>query len=317
MKESIFQQYYQQTEFFDRKEGSREKGVDVVIPIRNTNELWKNNLYNFFKVIPINRLLIGDGGCTDQSIEIVKKFPRVSIYDQRDCKTLGYRIGKLIEKVETDWFVYLHSDVFLPMDWYDKMVQHQAEYDYFECFRKITLLIEYPEYEQHNSRRPFSGSQMGRRDAFRNIRKIDDDYSERQEDMIFGGLLKAKGYRYGKVENTYLNHQIMNKGGHEPDYASVIIKMKEDKDWEKEICEMQMKGIIKYLMPGEDYAMINVEYSLSTLMERKAIDMKKFMKWVKQTNPLWYKYIKKMKRIRRIKIFFKKIYFFFYSKMGG
>ena len=44
--------------------------VDVIVPVKNTRGNWKACLDSFYREIPINQLLIGDGGCTDDTIEI-------------------------------------------------------------------------------------------------------------------------------------------------------------------------------------------------------------------------------------------------------
>jgi len=90
-KISIFEEFYSEESFVDRLKEKGEDGVDVIIPLLNTNELWKRNLYSFYREIPINRLLIGDGGCTDDSIEIALKFPRAKIFKQEHLGALGYK----------------------------------------------------------------------------------------------------------------------------------------------------------------------------------------------------------------------------------
>jgi len=86
--QSIFSKYYASEDFVDRFGSKKEEeAVDVIVPLLNTNELWERNLYSFYREIPINRSLIGDGGCTDDSIEIVKKFPRVIVIDQSKYKS--------------------------------------------------------------------------------------------------------------------------------------------------------------------------------------------------------------------------------------
>src|SRR5436190_88090 len=110
--DSIFREYYREHNFVDRFETDRSAAVDVIIPVIHTNELWKANLFSLYREIPIHKLFIGDGGCIDNSIDVVKKFPRVEILDHRAYKTLGYSLRKLIEAVEADWFIYVHSDVY-------------------------------------------------------------------------------------------------------------------------------------------------------------------------------------------------------------
>ena len=92
-KESIFNKYFNKPEkLSDRKIVNNEEGVDVIIPLLNTNELFERNLFNFYESIPIERLIIGDGGCTDNSIQIATKFPRVEIIKQHGYNSQGYAI---------------------------------------------------------------------------------------------------------------------------------------------------------------------------------------------------------------------------------
>lgn len=292
MGETIFQKYYKKNLLIDRKIAKGEKGIDVIIPLLNTNGLFETNLYSFYKEIPINRLLIGDGGCTDDSIDIVKKFPRVIIYNQKEFKTLGYRIQELIKKVSTNWFIYLHSDVFLPEGWYDEMVKHQNDYDWYECFRKITILVEYDAHGQNIAKRPYSGSQMGKTEAFKNI-KVDDDYLYRNEDIIFRELVEKQGFSYGRISNTFHYHQAMNRRGEtEPNFKNVSIERETNKEWEIETYNMQARGIIKYLEPKKEFVDA-VNSSIALLSNYNSLNWSEFKKWVKETNPVWLKHISK------------------------
>jgi len=306
-EKSIFKTYYSEEKFTDRFKKNGEEGVDVIIPLFNTNELWKKNLYSFYRQIPINRLLIGDGGCVDDSIKIAKQFPRVKIIDQSNYNSLGYCIKELIENVETEWFIYLHADVYLPGGWYDKMIKYQDKYDWYECNRKKTILVEYWSEGENKAKRPYSGSQMGRKEVFKNVLpKIDDDYLYRNEDIIFSELIEAEGFKYGRIPDTYHYHQVMNKRGEkEPKFKKVMIEKEKDKKWGKKTCDMQVRGIIKYLQP-KPYLVKGVNNAIPTLNDLGELDWSEFKKWVKRTNPIWLKYIRKKdswkQRIRRFAI---------------
>ena len=54
------------------------------------------------------------------------QFPRVHIFDHSSYKSLGYSVRALMTAVETEWFLYLHSDVYLPEKWFDTMRTHQS-----------------------------------------------------------------------------------------------------------------------------------------------------------------------------------------------
>lgn len=73
---SIFREYYTEQPFVDRYLEHPERGIDVIIPVIHTNELWEANLFSFYREIPIHTLLIGDGGCIDDSIAIAQRFPQ-------------------------------------------------------------------------------------------------------------------------------------------------------------------------------------------------------------------------------------------------
>ena len=130
---SIFEEYYTKQPFHDRFISDNENAIDVIVPVYHTNELWQANLTSIYREVPVSRLLISDGGCIDDSIEIVSKFPRVSVLDHREYKTLGKCIAELIKMVDTKWFIYLHSDVYLPPGWFDTMIKYNNKYDWYGC----------------------------------------------------------------------------------------------------------------------------------------------------------------------------------------
>ena len=305
--DSIFHQYYKDNKFVDRKNSLNEESIDVIIPIINTNELFEKNLLSIYREIPVNRLLIGNGGSNDDSLEILKKFPRVEIIDQTKRRTLGYCIAELISLVETNWFIYLHSDVYLPENWYDEMKKNRIKYDWFESDNRITTLINYDAGIKH-TKRAYSGAQMGRKEAFKEIiPKIDDDYLYRNEDIIFKELIEQEGFKYGRVLEAYYYHQVMNKKGeNEPEFERVDIKRFRDKQWEIDTYLKQVKGIIKYSLP-KPYLIPEIIFPLKILKRYDVLNIDEFIKWVKNTNIAWLKYldVKEKKQTLIQKIYYK------------
>lgn len=286
---SIFQKYYSPQKFIDRYTKDKKNAVDVIIPLMHTNELWKQNLLSIYREVPVNRLLIGDGGCIDNSLTIARKFPRVTVLDHRKYKSLGYSIRKLIEAVETSWFIYLHSDVYLPKGWFNKMKKHQKEYDWFECRQHVTALVEYPlNYEGVS--RSYSGSQMGRKKAFvRFLSDIEDDYLYRNEDIILSTLLEESGFRYGRVDDTFHYHQTMNKQSQwKRQIKSVSFEIEKGRQEEIREHSTQVKGFVKYLQPTQSLVPYILQ-SLLRLEELSEFNYRQFYDWVKSTNPLWNK----------------------------
>ena len=291
-QKTFLERFNLQEKFIDRKNLTIEDQVDVIIPIFNTNFLFEKNLHSFYREIPINRLIIGDGGSTDDSIEIVKKFPRVVIINQSKNKTLGFCIAELISLVETEWFIYLHADVYLPENWYDIMKKSKKKYDWFECSRRHVALFEYIVGYQMKNERAYSGSQIGRKKAFEKIIPIiEDDYLYRNEDIIFAELIKSNGYKYGRVLDTYHYHQLMEKKGNLEPKFQFSIKKKEDREFDIKTNYMQAKGIIKYLYP-KPYLINNVNFSLKLLYSYYNVNLDEFPKWVNRENKTWSKLVK-------------------------
>jgi len=290
--ESIFQRYYANEPFEDRFASDPTDAMDVIIPIIHTNELWHANLISLYREIPIRRLLIGDGGCIDNSIEVVKKFPRVEIHDHKQYVSLGYSLRKLIEAVGSDWFIYVHSDVYLPPGWFDVMKRHRGEYDWFGCPMRITVLAEYPFVDKD---RPYAGSQMGRKAAFREISKIDDDYVYRQEDFVLAQLVEQAGGKEGRIEDTFHYHQVTHK---ESPWARKIKSVSFAMEWSKaeELRQAmtQVKGIIKYLDPRKlSPSMIYqaVVLNVLNLIKRGELTWDEITEFIETNQPSWAKYV--------------------------
>ncbi len=287
---SIFRQYYSGEPIQDRFVKDPSGAIDVIIPVIHTNELWEANLVSLYREIPINRLLIGNGGCKDDSLNVVQKFPRVTILDQQSFVSLGYSIRKLIEAVETDWFVYVHSDVFLPSGWFDTMRSNQGKYDWFGCPMHHTIMVEYAAVPLGG--RPYMGSQMGRKSVFINgLSKIDDDFVYRQEDFVFVRVMEEGGGREGRVEDTFHYHQTMHKPGpFAREVLDVSMKVKAQRGEEIRSNMTQARGIVKYLRPST--FLINDLYSsLCRLQELGELDWREFRQWTKRTNPEWMPYV--------------------------
>jgi hypothetical protein len=287
---STFQRYYASGTLVDRFANDRACAVDVIIPLMHTNELWRANLRSIYREIPVNRLLLGDGGCIDDSLEIAREFPRVEILDHRSFTSLGFSLRLLIEAVRTEWFVYLHSDVYLSEGWFDAMHARRDEYDWFESNQRVTVLAEYP-LDTISVARGYSGSQMGRKSAFATVLpRIDDDYLYRNEDIILASLVSNAGFRYGKVRDAIYFHQLMFK----PSSWSRNVKhinIEPDLSREEEIRanSTYVRGIVKYLEPDDvSFDIIaSMRAAVVRLIELRHTTLADFRTWVHLNNPAW------------------------------
>lgn len=296
-EQSTFKMLYSDEVFVDRYANNPANAVDIIIPVIHTNELWRKNLISIYREIPVNRLLLGDGGCIDNSIEIAKEFPRVEVFDHRSYKTLGYSIRKLIEEVKTEFFIYLHSDVYIAPNWFDGMYKNTEKYDWFECEQKI---VAFAEYDNKFANNPigfgFGGTQMGRKKAFDDIlQDMDDDYIYRNEDIVIRTLLQNKGHKWGFDDTLFHYHEIMRKEGFTGrKIESVQINTSFPIEEKIRESDMQVRGFIKYLQPSSMLANV-AKYHLQVLLDNGVVAYPEFMEWIKLTNPLWLPYFQEKK----------------------
>jgi hypothetical protein len=289
--QSIFGRYYAQDPFVDRYVTSSDGAVDIVIPVLHSNELWRSNLISIYREVPVHRLRLGDAGCKDETLTIAREFPRVEIYDHSSYKSLGYSVRELIKAVETEWFCYFHSDVYLPEGWFETMRAHQAEYDWFGCPMRITALVEFPLVEDV---RPYAGTQMGRKAAFASgLDRIDDDYVYRQEDWVFAGIVEDGGFRHGKIEDTFHWHQVMQRiygdSRRARKFKQVTFDVEIAPEEELFTAETQLRGTIKYLKPSP-YHVNAAEINFRKLQNLGKIDPD-FQDWIARTNPDWLSFL--------------------------
>ena len=289
---SIFRAYFESRPFVDRFAVEPHRAVDVIIPVIHTNELWRANLLSLYREIPIHTLLIADGGSTDSSIEVVKTFPRVRVLDHRAYESLGYSLRGLIEAVETEWFVYVHSDVYLPPGWFDTMASQQETYDWFGSAMEHTVMVQ---YSNDFGERPWAGSQMGRKRVFESgIHAIDDDYVYRQEDFVLADIVKRAGGKEGKVGETFHFHQTIRKPSPTARrITSVRLELEMSRSEEVRTWMTQAKGIVKYLEPDGEWVRREVANGVHRLIELGELTQEEFEEWTSRTNPAWLPHVRR------------------------
>lgn len=296
---SIFKEYYQTHEFVDRYASDSDRAITVLIPVLHTNELWEANLKSIYREIPVHTLLIGDGGCIDDSIEIAKRFPRVEVLDHRSFRSLGYSLRKLIEAVRTDWFAYLHSDVYLPDGWFDRMYPHREDYDWFGCRMQHTIMVE---YDSDPGERPYIGTQIGRTATMaKHIDQIDDDFVYRQEEFVLANIVALGGGKEGRIDDVFHYHQTLRKPSPwQRTVTSVHIDVETSPEEEFRTWDMQLRGIVKYLEPTDQ--MVNAAgFSLYRLFLMDAIELNEFYRWVAEVKSAWLPYLKRELFWRRLR----------------
>lgn len=95
------------------------KSVDAIMLTKNSvKPCLKECLDSIYRNVPVNNLIVVDGGSGDGTIELVKRYPRVKILmDLKGNRATSRQMG--IEAVETEWFAFFDSDVILCDRWFE------------------------------------------------------------------------------------------------------------------------------------------------------------------------------------------------------
>jgi hypothetical protein len=289
---SLFRELYRERAFVDRGLG-RNDGVDVIIPLLHSTDLWVENLKSFYREIPINRLLVGNAGAIDGSPAALSAFPRVELLDHTDVKTLGKSLAELISRVETESFIYLASDVYLPPGWYDTMLPNSQSFDWFGCPMQIVVMMDYP--LDYSGSRPLVGAQMGRTDAFEGINDfVDDDFIYRNEEFVLDQYIRNRGRRSGATHETYFFHQQTRRRtlGFELAVTDVELHIVPQPSEQDRVLQTQAYGLIKYCNPTDQQTINATVGALNNLVASKTVDKQEVVYFARQHNPAWTPYVR-------------------------
>lgn len=280
----LFEELLECNDFIDRNIESKDS-IDVIIPVLNTDIFFERNLISIYRELPVNRLLIGDGGCTDNTIDVVSRFPRVKIFDHKAFNCQGASIKALVKEVETQYFAYCHADVYLPKGFYYGYSGRSLENMWIESARNLLTVNETYIEKCIKAKRSYSGVQIGDTALLKqSVDKLEDDYVQRNEDIIIRDLVEKNGGRYEKIPNLLHLHQSpIARGYGKPAYH--------DKDWAEKIFNMQIRGIIKYLDPptttDRKYLIDEVNSSIKALAKMGRLNRTSLRYWIADVNPHW------------------------------
>lgn len=108
--------------------------IDVVMLTKNSEHLLNECLKSIYENVPVRRLIVVDASSTDDTLKILsefnKKYGNVTIITENGSRGNGSR-GKArergIQEVETEWFMFVDSDVILCKDWFKKASRYIRE----------------------------------------------------------------------------------------------------------------------------------------------------------------------------------------------
>jgi len=195
--------------------------VDVVLLTKNSlKPCLSECVESIYRNVPVNRLLVVDGGSTDGTLELLKEYPGVKIIEDSYGTRASAR-QKGIDAVETEWHIHVDSDVILCEDWFKKSWEEIAddvgavwgvavpnEKHYYNATYAMSKLyrisIKDLMVRQMRSERCMMHDTLIRTATVSDIR-IPPNLRVWEDDYIGRHIIK-KGYRFLKVTDPYCLH---------------------------------------------------------------------------------------------------------------
>lgn len=94
-----------------------KKLIDVVLLTKNSERMLKRCLDSLYSNVPVNRLIVVDAYSSDNTLSILKDYPKVIVVFDDGTRATARQKG--IEMVETGWFMFLDGDVVLKEGWFE------------------------------------------------------------------------------------------------------------------------------------------------------------------------------------------------------
>jgi len=105
-----------------------DESIDVVMLTKNSEYLLRECVKSIYENVPVKRLIVVDGFSSDKTLEILEKFNRihsnVEIVSEKGSRAKARERG--IEEVETEWFMFVDSDVILCKDWFRRAKKYMT-----------------------------------------------------------------------------------------------------------------------------------------------------------------------------------------------
>jgi glycosyltransferase involved in cell wall biosynthesis len=102
-------------EFPDKQIVKHDMTFDVVMLTKDSMPYVMEAILAVYRWIPVNRLILVDGGSTDGTLEYARTFHGVEVINDAGTRATARQKG--IEAVKTEWHVHVDSDVILCENW--------------------------------------------------------------------------------------------------------------------------------------------------------------------------------------------------------
>jgi len=96
--------------------------IDVILLTKNSEQVLEGCLRSIYRNVPVKRLIVVDNHSVDNTLDILRGFDERyhNVVILHDSGTRATARQKGIAFVETEWFMFVDSDVILCRDWYGR-----------------------------------------------------------------------------------------------------------------------------------------------------------------------------------------------------
>ena len=197
--------------------------MDVVLLTKNSLQpCLRECVESIYKNIPVNRLIVVDGGSIDGTLDLLRQYSNVNIIDDSPgTRATARQIG--IDAVETEWHLQVDSDVILINDWFDKAWKQITDdvgaiwgvavpnephfYNITYAMSKLyKMSVKDLLAKQMRSERYMMHDTLIRTSSVKDI-KIPSSLHIWEDDYI-GRHIVRKGYKFLKVTEPYCLHNL-------------------------------------------------------------------------------------------------------------
>ena len=114
--------------------------VDTVLLTKNSEKPCLRECLESLKQMAVNRLIVINAGSTDKTLEIIRAYyPDALILFDSGTRATARQLG--IQQVETEWLLFLDSEVMICLKWFEKTRKYLADPSVGAVHG-----IDYPEY---------------------------------------------------------------------------------------------------------------------------------------------------------------------------
>lgn len=196
------------------------ESVDVImLTLNSLTPILPKVVDSLYANVPVRRLIVVDNGSTDGTLEFLRNCPNVSVVDNRGGTRATSR-QKGIDLVESEWFMFLDSDIVLCEGWYSKASSHVTprvgavfgatipmDRHVFNAVNAIAKLKRTSVAAlQASQKRYLTGDTLLRKKAVEGIHIPPD--LQTLEDEYIGRYLVSRGYQFLRVSDAYCHHYI-------------------------------------------------------------------------------------------------------------